>query len=160
MRPSTRYLWAAGLLSLACERAGAQPRPAAARAPVVAKTAPAPLPSAKAPSEPWVEALRAGRYAAAAHALDTLGDLGKRPELAFARARAALELRDFSRAAELAKDLDTKLPLLEGRVKRLRAECELEAGPYAGAAEYFLGRGDPDSLARGALALERGGESD
>jgi soluble lytic murein transglycosylase len=104
--------------------------------------------------------MRAGRFAEAAQALDALGEFEKRPELAFARARAALELGDFRRAAELAKDLDAKLPLLEARVKRLRAECELETGPYAGAAEYFLSRGDPDSLARAALALERSGESD
>jgi soluble lytic murein transglycosylase len=106
-----------------------------------------------------VEALRAGRHADAARALDALGGgLTKRPELTFARARAAFELRDFRRAVELTQGLEAKLPLLEARIRRLRADAELQSGPYPSAAEYFLARGDADSLGRAALALERAGE--
>jgi soluble lytic murein transglycosylase len=108
-----------------------------------------------------VEAFRAGRYSEAARSLDALGsELDKRPELVFARARAALELGDYQRAARLSKGLEARLPSLDERVRRLRAQAELEGGPYASAAEYYLARGDAESLARAALAYERGGDSE
>jgi soluble lytic murein transglycosylase len=151
-----------GLLAVGCERADAEARPSPPRPTPAAASRPASpaLPAKAAPGpEPWVEALRAGRYAEAAKALDGLGQgLEKRPELVFARTRAAFELRDYARAAELSRGLEVKIPLLEERIKRLRADAELESGPYASAADYFLARGDVDSLARAALALERSGD--
>ena len=138
VRQSTRLFWAVGLLAAGCERADAQARPAVARTAPVAPARPSPVAKpAAAPSAAaaWVDALRAGRYSEAAKGLDALGpELAKRPELAFARARAALELRDYPRAAELAKDLETKLPLLEDRVKRLRADATGAARATAGRA--------------------------
>jgi soluble lytic murein transglycosylase len=105
-----------------------------------------------------VPALRAGRYADAAKALDAEPDLGRRPELRLARAKAAIELGDAARAVELLEKLDVELPALATRVRRLRADAQLSAGPYAEAADFFGARGDPDSMARAALARERNGE--
>jgi soluble lytic murein transglycosylase len=165
VRPYLRFLWAMGLVAVGCERADARVRPNPSRpAPASASARPALAPKAAASpqgAEPWVEALRAGRYAEAARSLDALGAaLSKRPELVFARARAAEELDDFRRAADLTRGLEARLPGLEGRIRRLRAEAELESGPHASAAEYFLARSDPESLARAALALERSGDTE
>jgi soluble lytic murein transglycosylase len=106
----------------------------------------------------WVDALRVGRYAEAARELDALGDLTQRPELRFARARAAAELGEPARVIELLSGLEAKLPALVPRIQRLRAEAQLSVGPYAAAADFFTSRGDVESLARAALARERAGE--
>jgi soluble lytic murein transglycosylase len=147
-----------------CERSTAQARPVASgpvRPAALVATAPAedkparPSPSAQGP---WVEALRAGRYADAARELDALGDLSQKPELRFARARAAAELGEPERVIELLAGLETKLPALAPRIQRLRADAQLVVGPHAAAADFFTARGDVESLARAAQARERAGE--
>jgi soluble lytic murein transglycosylase len=105
-----------------------------------------------------VAALRAGRYGDAAKALDADTKLNARPELRLARAKAALELGDAARAVELLDHLEAELPDLAVRIRRLRAEAELTAGPYEDAADYFAMKGDPESIARSALAREKNGE--
>jgi soluble lytic murein transglycosylase len=110
------------------------------------------------PGGAWVPALRAGRYAEAARALDAESDLARRPELKLARARAAIELGDSARAVTLLSGLEAELPVLETRIGRMRADAQLNAGPYADAATYFAKRSDPESVARAALARERAGE--
>jgi soluble lytic murein transglycosylase len=163
VRPTLGFLATVLGVAAGCGEADAQVRPGLARsAPGPARPSAAPVRAPK-PADPllFVEALRAGRYADAARALDALGPaLATRPELLFARARAAYELGDYRRASELTNGLETRLPSIEGRVRRLRAQAELEAGPYPSAADYFLARGDADSLARAALALERSGDLD
>src|SRR5262245_52940628 len=126
VRPSTRFLWALWLVAAACQHADAEPRPSLAKpaSPSGSRktTPPASAPTSLSASGSWVDAFRAGRYAEAARSLDALGgEIEKRPELVFARARAALEIRDFERAAALSKNLETRLPVLEERVRRLRA---------------------------------------
>src|SRR6185295_14538976 len=134
MRVSRRLGFLATVLGAfaGCGQADAQVRPGLARSaptPARASAAPAPAPKLLDP-ELWVEALRAGRYADAARSLDALGaGLTSHPELLFARARAAYELGDYRRASELTTGLETRLPSIEGRVRRLRAQAELEAGP-------------------------------
>ena len=109
-------------------------------------------------SDAWVEAFRLGRWADAARALDARSDLERRPEWRFARARAAAELGDPARVLALLAGLERELPSLESRILRLRADAQLQNGPYALAADFFTARGDVESLARAALARERAGE--
>jgi len=147
-----------------CERGSAEARPSGnlprLAPPLLASVAqsaarPAPPP----PEGAWVEALRAGRYAEAAKALDAdPAALTRRAELRLARAKAAVELGDAARAVELLDKLDMELPALAPRIRRLRAEAQLSAGPYAEAADFFGQRSDPDSIARAALARERNAE--
>ena len=113
---------------------------------------------AAAASGAWVAALRAGRYADAAHALDAEPTLEQRPELKLARAKAAFELGDAGQAVALLAGLEADLPALQGKIRRLRAEAQLTAGPYAEAATYFASKTDVESVARAALARERAGD--
>ena len=150
-----------------CERGAAEARPGAhdrdvppallASAALTSNAAELAVPS-PAPSGAWVPAFRAGRYADAARALDAEPMLGQRPDLKLARAKAALELGDAGQAVTLLVGLETDLPALEGKIRRLRAEAELSAGPYADAAAYFATKADPESVARAALARERAGD--
>jgi soluble lytic murein transglycosylase len=126
-----------------------------ASAPLTTPSAALPMPAA---SGAWVSALRAGRYAEAARALDAEPSFEQRPELRLARAKAALELGDAAQAVSLLAGLESSLPALDGRIRRLRAEAELTAGPYADAAVYFASKPDADSIARAALARERAGD--
>ena len=83
-------------------------------------------------------ALRAGRYAEAAKALDAEPELLRRPDLRLARAKAASELGDAARAVELLDKLEMDLPALSIRIRRLRADAQLSAGPYAEAADRLF----------------------
>jgi soluble lytic murein transglycosylase len=166
MRPLLALFLAPALL-VGCERAAAETRPgvanaaqpgvSAARANLAAAAA-ASRSKAAAPEGPWVQALRLGRYADAAAALDQVADLKAQPVLRYARARAALELGDAAMALTLLDGLESKLPALEARILRLRADAQLAVGPYAAAADFFAAKGDAESLARAALARERAGD--
>jgi len=167
VRASVGVIALASLLGLGasgCERGTAQARPNPELIPTPPLLAATFAPSAASPrlvtppQGAWVGALRAGRYADAAKLLDAEQDLPRRPELRLARAKAALELGDATRAVELLDRLELELPALATRIHRLRAEAQLSAGPYGAAAEYFAAKGDADSTARAALARERNGE--
>jgi soluble lytic murein transglycosylase len=158
-----------GLAAAGCERGAAHAHPAAGvrpSAPALLVTAahgtasatPAAKAAKAAADGAWVPAMRSGRYAEAARALDAQSGFAQRPELKLARARAAIELGDAARAVTLLSGLETELPVLETRIGRMRAEAQLNAGPYAEAATYYAKRTDPDSVARAALARERAGE--
>jgi soluble lytic murein transglycosylase len=102
--------------------------------------------------------LRAGRYAEAARALDAEPTFEERPDLKLARAKAALELGDAAQAVTLLTGLESSLPALQTKIQRLRAEAELQAGPYGAAAVYYGAKADVESVARAALARERAGD--
>jgi soluble lytic murein transglycosylase len=125
-----------------------------------APAAAAPAVVAEGPAGNWVPAFRRGDHAAAARALDALPSLSERPELRFARARAARALGDDVRALALLEDLEEQLPALASRIRRLRAEAALASGPHATAATLFETMADPESLVQAALARERAGEAD
>jgi soluble lytic murein transglycosylase len=107
----------------------------------------------------WVTAFQGGNYADAAKALDALGAVSHRPELRFARARAARALGDDARALALLDGLEKELDVLSPRIERLRAEAALGGGSPA-AAVLLERMGDADSLVRAAVARERAGELD
>jgi soluble lytic murein transglycosylase len=128
-----------------------------------ARQSPAVTPSARVPprdSGDWVSAFQRGDFAEAARALDAAPLLSERPELRFARARAARALGDDVRALALLDGLENQLEVLAPRIQRLRAEAALAAGPHATAASLFEAMGDPESLVQAALARERAGELD
>jgi soluble lytic murein transglycosylase len=152
-----------------CERSLADARPqgapqlARSAAPVATRVAateaPAPLPEPAVEPNPTASALRREDWQAAAAALDALGpELLEKPELRYARARAALELGEHARAIELVLDLEAKLPSLAERIARLRAEAQLEAGPFDAAAAYFSKARDPRSSLLAGQALRRAGK--
>ncbi len=103
------------------------------------------------------DAMRKEDWAQAARLLDGLGAaLEAKPELCYARARAALELGDCEKAVSLLDGLERKVPSLAARIERLRAEAQLVAGPYAEAAHYFARQSQPDALLNAAIAQRRG----
>jgi soluble lytic murein transglycosylase len=130
---------------------------------LLSRNGPATAPPAMVPERDagdWVPAFRRGDHAAAAKALDAVPSLSERPELRFARARAARALGDDARALALLDGLEQRLPVLSPRIQRLRAEAALGSGPHLTAAALFEAMGDPESLVQAALARERAGESD
>jgi soluble lytic murein transglycosylase len=165
MRPLLALVLAPALM-MGCEPAAAETRPGVVgTAPPRSPAALASMAAAEAASRSkpvaegaWVQAFRLGRFADAAAALDQVADLKTRPELRYARARAALELGDAATALTLLDGLEAKLPALDLRISRLRADAQLAVGPYAAAADFFAAKGDAESLARAALARERAGD--
>lgn len=160
VRPLVGLLAFAALCAGACERRAAVARPPSApsgEAERAGAVAAAPAPPPEVPS--WVEALRGGNYADAARLMDALSPEQRgEPKLRFARARAALALKDWARVLSLLEGMDAALPALAGRVRAARAEAMLEVGPFVEAARYFEEKGDADSLSRAALAYERAGD--
>jgi soluble lytic murein transglycosylase len=107
----------------------------------------------------WVEAARLDQWDEAARLIDGL-DLATQnsASLRFLRARAALALRDFGRAAKLLDQLESLLPLLASEIAEDRATARLEVGPYAEAAGFFSARDTAEALTQAALGWERAGE--
>jgi soluble lytic murein transglycosylase len=171
-------LAAAAILPAACAEhrpLGPPPSQSTARvapAPVLAASSPseagsvsaaeagtvAPSPEKKADRD-WVAAVRLERWAEAAQKIDALLTVERdRPEVKYARARAALGMGDHAKARDLLAGLEDQLPALASDIKRYRAEACAVAGPFADAAAYFGKSARARDLARAAEALERGGD--
>ncbi|HVW28669.1 MAG TPA: transglycosylase SLT domain-containing protein [Polyangiaceae bacterium] len=142
----------------AARRAAPPPPSAAQAAPapaLLARTDPLPAPV----DERWAEAVRAGDYREASRRLAALpAARAASPEVRFVRARVAIELEDYEGARTLLERLDQELPLLAKEIARARAEVALARGPFEDAARYYTLRGDPASLVKASLALERAGK--
>lgn len=140
-------------------RAAATPAPAlAASATDTADGAAPESPSGK-PERDWVAAIRIERWAEAATKIDALPAAERaRPEVRYARARAALGAGDHAKARDLLTGLEEALPALASDVQRYRAEACAVAGPYADAAASFARSARPRELARAAEAYERAGD--
>ncbi len=171
MRRPVALLLALVVVGSACERRGSGERPrlavsgqsaeAATRlASATGRASASPDSASNADEGAWVAALRAGRYADAAQALDAVSDLDKQPGLRLARARAALELGDARRALELLAGLEKDLPALAPHIEELRADAALGSGAYADAAKYFEGQSGLESQVSAAAAREQTGELD
>ncbi len=107
----------------------------------------------------WVAAVRLERWAEAATKIDALPESDRnRPEVKYARARAALGAGDPAKARDLLTGLDEALPALAGDIQRYRAEACAVAGPYAEAAAFFGKSARAKDLARAAEAHERAGD--
>ncbi len=140
-------------------RAAATPAPAlAASATDTADGAAPESPSGK-PERDWVAAIRIERWAEAATKIHALPAAERaRPEVRYARARAALGAGDHAKARDLLTGLEEALPALASDVQRYRAEACAVAGPYADAAAHFARSARPRELARAAEAYERAGD--
>lgn len=107
-------------------------------------------------SASWVEAIREYRWGDAARLLDALAERAKsRPEIRYARAYVAYELGKHTEARDLLENLEQALPIIRDDIVRMRAESQLEAGPFTQAGEYFAARADVDSEIKAGLAFER-----
>lgn len=108
---------------------------------------------------PWVDAVRLEQWAEAAAMLDALPAAEQaRAEVKYVRARAALALKDYGKAASLLHGLEAELPLLARHVARCRAEAALEAGPFEEAATYFAASTRAPDLARASTAYLKAGD--
>jgi soluble lytic murein transglycosylase len=113
-----------------------------------------------APAVPsWIDSVRLERWAEAASRIDALPSATRdRPEVRYARARAALGTDDGARALALLDGLEARLPLLAPDIAHARAEAQLLAGPYGAAAAYFARSSRPLDLLRAADAYEKAGD--
>ncbi len=160
-------VWNVGLsLALA---ACAEPRPvgpalSASTAAVASASAPplGPSASASAASPPanaapgWIEAVSLERWTDAAKLIDALSEGERaRPEVRYARGRAALGMGDGAAAIALFDGLERSLPLLAGDLARRRAEAQLIAGPFKEAAAFFGASAAARDQVRAAIAFER-----
>jgi soluble lytic murein transglycosylase len=119
-------------------------------------SAPKPIPEA---DVSWVDVMRAGDFREAARRIDLLpADHRGSPEVRYARARAAMGVGDYARAYTELDGLERALPILAFEVKRDRAECALEIGPYGDASAYFGAKLDAESAVKAGLAHRRAGE--
>lgn len=106
----------------------------------------------------WAEAVRAELWEEAARSIRELpADAWRSPEIRFVFARIAHELSDQQTVIEQLEGLESELPLVASQISRLRAEAQLEAGPFDAAADYFGRSGDAESLLLLAMAQERAG---
>ena len=107
----------------------------------------------------WVAAVRLERWSEAATKIDALSEVVRsRPEVKYARARAALGSGDAAKARDLLSGLEDALPALATDIVKYRAEASAAAGPYAEAAAYFAKSARPRDVARAADAYERAGD--
>jgi soluble lytic murein transglycosylase len=105
---------------------------------------------------PWAEAIRLEKWDEAWRALEALDPAEQaKAEVRYARARVALARGDGASARAPLDGLEKDLPLLVDDVRHYRAEAQLVAGPFEEAGEYFLSRGNPQSLVKAAQAFER-----
>ncbi len=104
----------------------------------------------------WPDAIRVGRWSDAAEAIAALPKSEQaKPEVRLARARVLLALRKPADAIPALEKLDDELPLLRDLVAKMRAQAQLEVGPYDKAAEHFASRRDVGSWILAAEAWEK-----
>lgn len=104
----------------------------------------------------WPDAIRVGRWSEAAEAIAALpaGEQAK-PEVRLAKARVALALGKAPEAVAALDKLDDELPLLRDLVAKMRAQAQLEVGPWDKAAEHFASRRDIASWILAAEAWDK-----
>ncbi len=108
----------------------------------------------------WPNAIRVGRHVEAAAALAALPPAEQaKPEVRLARARVALSTGKAADARALLEKLDDELPLLRDLVARMRAQAEIEAGPFDKAAEHLAARRDVGSWVLAAEAWDKAGDA-
>jgi len=142
-------------LVVACDR-GAHGAP---KQSALAHTTPAPSDSAplvpvnKVPAASYAALVRAERWADARVALEALPEAERaKPEWRFVHARVASELGDSDAAVRDLTGLESSLPALANEIALARAKAQLNAGPFAEAAQFFDQRADTDSLLCAASA--------
>lgn len=111
------------------------------------------------PGRTWQESANASDWPAVALSIDALPPAEQAVAGArYARAVAARELGQCQVALRVLEGLDAELPLLGTEIAELRADCQLEVGPYEEAYRYFSEEQTPESLTRAARAAAKGGD--
>jgi soluble lytic murein transglycosylase len=111
------------------------------------------------PGRTWQESANASDWPAVALSIDALPPAEKaQPGARYARARAARELGQCDVALPVLDGLESELPLLGAEIAELRAQCQLEVGPYEAAFEYFSEDQTPDNLTLAARAAMKEGD--
>jgi len=109
------------------------------------------------PGRSWQDAANAGDWSAVALVIDGLPeDEQQQSGARYARAMAARELGQCDKAIVTLAGLENEVPILATEITSLRAQCQLEVGPYEAAYEYFNDEATGDSLtlaARAAIKL-------
>lgn len=112
-----------------------------------------------APGRTWQESANASDWPAVASSIDALPAAERTlPGARYARAVAARELGQCHVALGVLEGLDAELPLLATEIASLRANCQLEIGPYEEAFRYFSEEQTPESLTLAARAAAKGGD--
>lgn len=148
------------LATVACaeSRSGA-PRAAKAATAPVSPSATASALVAQRPAGGFAECMAAGDFRGALARIDSLPpEKREEPEIRYVRARAMMALGEHAGACPPLQGLSERLPVIARRVLRDEAECALAIGPFDRAASYFEAAGDPGSLVKAALAMERAGK--
>jgi soluble lytic murein transglycosylase len=111
------------------------------------------------PGRTWQESANASDWPAVALSIDGLPAQEKaQPGCRYARALAARELGQCDVALRVLEGLESELPLLGTEIASLRAQCQLEVGPYEAAFEYFSEDQTPENLTLAARAAIKGGD--
>ena len=162
---ASRLLGVVALLAPGCTRtppAGETSPPSigakepAAHPPPNHATSPGLAQGGDASADTWVDSVRVERWLEGARLIDALDPKTQRePDVRYVRARAAIALGESAKAVELLGGLENDLPLLAPDIRAHRAEAQLEAGPFAEAAGYFLQFREPENLIKAARAFER-----
>jgi soluble lytic murein transglycosylase len=105
------------------------------------------------PGRTWQESANASDWPAVALSIDALPQAEKaQPGCRYARALAARELGQCDVAVGVLEGLESELPLLGTEIASLRAQCQLEVGPYEAAYQYFSEDQTPENLTLAARA--------
>ena len=112
-------------------------------------------------AQDWRGLAASERWPDAAAAIDALPDSErKEPGTRLARARAAMQLADFTTARDQLHELEKALPELAPFIQRLRAESQREVGPFDEAARYYQQQTSVDAWLKSARAWQRAGQTD
>lgn len=145
---------------MACS--GPEPRSPRAHVPTDVLTPAARVVHALQPADaPWRAAAVRSDWEQVAVLIDALPDaLKAQPTSRFARAEAAARLGDCVTVLDALVGVEVALPLLAPDVARMRAECQLELGPFDAAAKYHAALGTASADLRAARAWLRAGRPD
>lgn len=112
------------------------------------------------PAAAFRDAVRHARWEEAETAAMAMSDAERaKPSVKLARARAALERADAKLAMTSLTKLEEQLPLLEGRIKKMRRTAMAEVGPFDIAAEGLFAEGTSKGYLAAARAYERAGDA-
>jgi soluble lytic murein transglycosylase len=111
------------------------------------------------PGRTWQESANASDWPAVALSIDALPAAEKtQPGARYARALAGRELGQYDVALSALDGLESELPLLGPEIAELRAQCQLEVGPYEAAYQYFSEEQTPEKLTLAARAAQKSGD--
>jgi soluble lytic murein transglycosylase len=111
------------------------------------------------PGQTWQEAANMADWPSVAQLIDALpADQRDVPGTRYARAVAGREIGQCDVALRVLVGLENELPLLSEEIGKIRAECQLEVGPYEDAYQYFTRDPSPENLILATRAALNGAD--